>query len=135
MRKLTIGQLAKQAGLNVETVRYYERRKLIPSPPRFAGGYRIYADAALMRVKFIIAAKQFGFSLQEIEALLVFWSKPDADCGKFKQIVIVKIRELTRNIQEQKKKKRELDGLISKCRGKCDPQHCLKMMELAAAKL
>ncbi|MBV8981026.1 MAG: MerR family transcriptional regulator [Acidimicrobiia bacterium] len=66
MDVLTIGELAREAGVNVETVRYYERRGLIEEPPRSASGYRQYSSDDLWRLRFIGRAKQLGFTLREI---------------------------------------------------------------------
>ncbi|HEX2578015.1 MAG TPA: MerR family transcriptional regulator [Aquihabitans sp.] len=70
MGALTIGRLADAAGVNVETVRYYERRGLLVPPPRTASGYRQYGDADLWRLAFIRRAKALGFTLAEISSLL-----------------------------------------------------------------
>lgn len=70
MAERTIGRLAEAAGVNVETIRYYERRGLIDQPPRSAQGYRHYDDDALWRLSFIRRAKDLGFTLAEIAALL-----------------------------------------------------------------
>ncbi len=67
---LTIGELARQAGVNVETVRYYERRGLLDEPPRTPSGYRQYGADDLWRLQFIARAKQLGFTLAEIADLL-----------------------------------------------------------------
>lgn len=70
MKPLTIGRLAKQAGVNLETVRYYERRGLLPRPPRSASGYRLFPAEAARRLRFIRRAQELGFSLKEIRELL-----------------------------------------------------------------
>lgn len=70
MEGFTIGKLADAAGVNVETVRYYERRGLLRQPPRTAGGYRRYSDADLWRLSFIARGKALGFTLAEIAELL-----------------------------------------------------------------
>jgi MerR family mercuric resistance operon transcriptional regulator len=70
MTERSIGELADAAGVNVETVRYYERRGLLPEPPRTPSGYRRYDDDALWRLEFVGRAKQLGFTLSEIRDLL-----------------------------------------------------------------
>ena len=70
MERLTIGQLAKQARVNRETVRSYERRRLLQRPSRSIAGYRVFSDDALRRLRFIRHAKMLGFSLEEIGELL-----------------------------------------------------------------
>ena len=70
MRALTIGQVARQAGVGVETVRFYERQGLLDAPPRRASGYRQYAPEMVARLQFIRRAKELGFALKEIRELL-----------------------------------------------------------------
>lgn len=70
MHNLTIGQLAKKAHVNIETIRYYERRGLIPEPPRSESGYRHYSQDSVIRIQFIIHAKELGFSLKDVSELL-----------------------------------------------------------------
>src|SRR3989475_12935888 len=82
MKSLTIGRLAKQAGVNVETVRFYERRGLLPKPPRSASGYRLLPADTARRLKFIRRAQALGVSLAEIAELLslpVSLRTPSAD--------------------------------------------------------
>ena len=68
--KLTIGRVASQAGVGIDTVRFYERRGLLPEPERTASGYRIYTVETIDRLNFIRRAKDLGFSLEEISTLL-----------------------------------------------------------------
>ncbi len=70
MESFSIGQLARRAGVNVETVRYYERRGLLREPPRSAAGYRQYSDDDLWRLEFIARAKRLGFTLAEVTSLV-----------------------------------------------------------------
>jgi DNA-binding transcriptional MerR regulator len=68
--KLTIGNVAKESGVNVETIRYYERQGLLPEPPRTESGYRLFSRAAIRQVRFIKRAQQLGFSLKETKEIL-----------------------------------------------------------------
>src|SRR5260370_16511544 len=70
MKSLTIGHLPRQAGVNLETVRYYERRGLLPKPPRSASDYRLFPMDAARRLRFIRRAQELRFSLKEIRELL-----------------------------------------------------------------
>ena len=70
MNGLKSGQLAKEVGINVETLRYYERRALIQEPPRRESGYRIYPHSSIERIRFIKSAQELGFTLEEIKELL-----------------------------------------------------------------
>ena len=78
---LTIGQVAEAADVNVQTIRYYERRGLFPTPRRTPSGYRQYADEAVARLRFIKHAQELGFSLQEIQDLLGLRVRHGAACA------------------------------------------------------
>ena len=97
MKSLTIGHLAKQAGVNLETVRYYERRGLLPRPPRSASGYRLFPAEAARRLRFIRRAQELGFSLREISELLTLRVDPDTTCGEVKQRADDKIADIEGN--------------------------------------
>jgi MerR family transcriptional regulator, mercuric resistance operon regulatory protein len=83
----TIGQLAKVAGVNVETIRYYERRGLISQPPKPAEGYRTYPNATLARIFFIKRAQELGFTLKEINKLL---SLDESHCSEVQELAEVR---------------------------------------------
>jgi len=78
---LTIGKLARHGGVNIMTIRYYERRGLLPAPARTASGYRLYADDAVRRLQFIRQAQLLGFSLAEIQDLLSLRMQPGTTCA------------------------------------------------------
>jgi DNA-binding transcriptional MerR regulator len=75
---LTIGRLAGEVGVSIDTVRFYERRGLLPEPPRTEGGYRAYSDGDAWRLGFILRAKELGFTLREIGDLLDGGADPEA---------------------------------------------------------
>jgi len=80
MESMTIGKLAKRAGVGVETIRFYERKGLLPEPPRRYSGYREYPESAIDRVRFIRRAKELGFTLKEIGELLELRIRPGTTC-------------------------------------------------------
>jgi DNA-binding transcriptional MerR regulator len=92
---LTIGELARDAGVNVETIRYYERRGLLPEPPRTRAGYRLYGDDARWRLEFVCRAKQLGFTLTEIRDLL------DASAGTSVDDVLSAARRKLAEVDEK----------------------------------
>lgn len=94
MATMTIGQLASQAGVGVETVRFYERMGLIEDPPRRHSGYRAYPSQALSRLRFIRQAKELGFSLKEIKGLLDMRIESPRACSEVRQRVDEKISDL-----------------------------------------
>lgn len=111
---LTSGQVAQQADVNVQTVRYYERRKLLPRPPRTEGGFRLYPAHVVGQVRFIKRAQGLGFSLIEIEDLLRL-SGTGAKCNDVKQRVERKIADVDQKIAELQKLRSALAGLTRTC--------------------
>ncbi len=81
MKSMTIGQVAKQTGVGIETIRFYERRGLIDEPPRRDSGYRQYSEDVIARLEFIKRAKELGFSLKEINELFSLRVDHDTSCG------------------------------------------------------
>jgi Hg(II)-responsive transcriptional regulator len=115
MNRLTIGQVAKKARVNVMTVRYYERRGLIPEPPRLDSGYRQYLPETVRRIFFIKSAQELGFSLREIEELLSLRVRDDDGCGEVKRKAQGKIAEIEEKIGALTKMKRALTKLTAAC--------------------
>ena len=113
METLTIGRLAHEAGVNIETIRYYERRGLIRQPPRTSSGYRQYSAADLWRLQFISRAKQLGFTLAEIATLV----GPDetAPATSVLALARAKIRILSDHQTELAATRARLERLIDVC--------------------
>ncbi len=120
MESLTIGQLAKKADVNIETVRYYERRGLIPEPPRRESGYRQYPVETVARILFIKRAKDIGFSLKEISELLSLRVDPDRSSSEVKKRAEAKIKDIEEKILILQRMKETLAGLVKGCDG-CRP--------------
>ncbi len=121
---LTIGNLAKRGGVNLETIRYYERQGLIQKPPRLQSGYRIFPLEAVQRVRFIKQAQALGFSLKEIKELFALQVDSDstgADVKKRAQAKLADIEAKIKNLSAMKKALKELtascncSGSISEC--------------------
>jgi MerR family transcriptional regulator, copper efflux regulator len=115
MGSLTIGELAKQARVNRETVRYYERRRLLPRPARSLSGYRVFPDDALRRLRFIRHAKVLGFSLNEISELLTLRINSIETCDRVRERTEVKIADIERRIQALQHMKDALSELVAAC--------------------
>ena len=116
--KLTIGKLAQLGGVNLETVRYYEREGLLPKPPRTTAGYRIFSRDAARRLQFIKRAQGLGFSLIEIRELLSLRMKPGtrhADVRSRAQAKIVDIEQKIRTLQRMKSALRTLTERCEAC--------------------
>ena len=95
---LNIGEAARQGGVSVEALRYYERQGLIAAPDRNANGYRRYAPAAVQRVRFIKRAQDVGFTLNDIGDLLSLKGDPGASCGDVRDRARTKLDEIDQKI-------------------------------------
>ncbi|MFQ5483190.1 MAG: MerR family transcriptional regulator [Nitrospinaceae bacterium] len=125
MKTMTIGQAAKKAGVGVETVRFYERQGLIDQPPiPSTGGYRIYPAATVEQIRFIRQAQELGFSLREIEELLLLRTDPTTDCSDVRERAQVKLNEILRKIAVMKGIQAALEKLIAACPGQGALQVC-----------
>ncbi len=120
-RQFTIGTLAREAGVNVETVRYYQRVGLLDEPEKPARGYRRYDAATLARVRFIRRAKQLGFSLEEIGELLELG---DGHCSDVRARAERKHRRIREQIADLRAMARTLEGLIAACKAGQNETHC-----------
>lgn len=119
---MTIGRLAKEAGVNVETIRYYQRRGLVEEPHKPAGGHRRYPRAALERLAFIRRAQALGFSLAEIQTLLEY--SDGRSWRETRRIAQKKYATLSGHVSQLNRMRRGLKALISKSiagrgRGRC----------------
>ncbi len=117
MKELTIGKLAKRAGVTIDTVRFYERRGLVAEPKRTASNYRIYSAAEVARLKFIKKAKLLGFSLNEIKELLILRHTPEATKAEVKSRVESKIRVIKAKIIDLNHILEDLEKLNQSCNG------------------
>jgi len=118
MKSLTIGRLAKQAGVNLETVRFYERRGLLPRPPRSASEYRLFPVEAARRLRFIRRAQELGFSLKEIRELLslrVSRTTRSADIRARAEAKVADIEAKIRSLESMKKTLRKLTRICDGC--------------------
>jgi MerR family mercuric resistance operon transcriptional regulator len=111
---MTIGRLAKAAGVNVETIRYYQRRGLIEAPQKPLGGQRRYPGATLVALGFIRRAQQLGFSLEEVRALMSLGEK--ADCGEARLIAERKHAVLQTRVTQLVTQLGQLEAFIEACK-------------------
>ena len=109
---MQIGQVAREAGVSVETVRYYERRDLLPRASRTHGGYRIFTEHTIDRVKFIKQAQELGFSLREISTLL---SADGRDCVHVRDLLDVKLADLDTRINAMRIFRDRLVHYLTEC--------------------
>ena len=114
---LTIGKLAKASNVNTDTLRYYERQKLLLPVSRSSAGYRIYEQESIDRVRFIKKAQSLGFSLSEISQLLHFDGSREANAGDVLAITNKKIDQQHQKIKELKEIESVLQKLAAQCAG------------------
>ncbi len=112
---LSIGQVADAADVNIQTIRYYERRGLFAAPKRTPAGYRQYADDAVARLRFIKHAQELGFSLQEIQELLGLRVRHGAACDTVEWKTRKKIEVVQQRIRDLQRMKRTLERLAAAC--------------------
>ena len=120
----TIGRLATQANVAVDTIRFYEREGLLPKPSRRASGYREYSLADVKRVQFIRRAKELGFSLEEIRELLTLETDRDHGVEGIKQRAKKRLEELNQKIAQFIEMRDQLAELVNACPGCGEPESC-----------
>jgi MerR family mercuric resistance operon transcriptional regulator len=117
---LKIGEVAERGGVNLQTIRYYEREGLLPEPPRLASGYPIFPKGAVRRVRFIKRAQELGFSLAEIRDLLSLREHADAGAQQMCERAKAKIADIEEKIRTLRAMKNALNRLAERCPG-CGP--------------
>lgn len=122
---MTIGELAHKAGVNPQTIRYYEREGLLPDAHRWPdSGYRDYGDDALEQMRFIRTAKDLGFTLREIKELLEMRILPGESCAEVRQLIGAKLTDVDRRMKELRRLRRVLVKLDAACDHRADPASC-----------
>lgn len=122
MSELTIGGLAARTGVNIETIRYYERIGMIPSPPRTAGGQRRYDESHLRRLAFLRRCRELGFPLDEIRALLALVDGGDYSCEDVRNMTLRHLDSVRRRIADLQVMERTLDRMAAECAGGAVPE-------------
>lgn len=126
--KFTVSYLAREVGINLETVRFYERKGLLPKPRRSASGYRLYTTDAVRRLKFIKRAQELGFSLREILQLLALRMSPKANNAEIRRRTESKIAEIEKKIKTLESMKQVLRKLVESC-SECAPHSPCPILE------
>lgn len=124
MSGLTIGQLAQQSGVQVETVKFYQRRGLIERPPRPESGFRKYSSEAVRQIRFISRAKDLGFSLQEIGELLSLRVVPGTSCRAIKARAEAKLADIRQKQKDLERMEIILRQLAETCQGRGPLSEC-----------
>jgi MerR family transcriptional regulator, copper efflux regulator len=133
MSGLTIGRLAKAAGVGVPTVRFYERRGLLPEARRRPSGYRNYDQSAVLRIRFIRHAQELGFSLSEVEELLGLRMDPGRSCADVRVRAEAKIADIDSKMASLQRMRKVLDELVATCPGDAPTSDCPILEALADA--
>lgn len=121
-QQLTIGALAEAAGVNVETIRYYQRRGLLTEPSKPPGGHRQYTPEAAKRVRFIKRAQQLGFTLAEVDGLLLL--EDGQHCRETRQLAEHKLVIIEARIADLTRMRRLLRELVAECERGKRPKSC-----------
>ena len=115
MKNLKVGEISKIVGINVETLRYYEKIKIMPEPKRIESKYRVYDNSDVQRLLFIKRGKELGFTLKEIKELLELKIESTATCGDVKHLSEHKLKDVNEKIADLKRIKKVLEKLINQC--------------------
>ena len=128
--EVPIGALAERAGVNVETIRYYQRRGLVEEPTKPLGGHRRYSASAVKRVVFIKRAQQLGFTLEEVKALLRL--EDGQSCSETRTLAEHKLAVIEERLADLNRMRRLLKNLISECSTGKRPRSCPIIATLSA---
>lgn len=121
---LKTGEVAARAGVNVQTLRYYERRGLLKEPERRPSGYREYPPDAVQLIRFIKRAQDLGFTLSEVEDLLRLRADHESACAEVRSTAEAKIEDIEQKIRHLRAMKRALGELVASCATEGSARHC-----------
>ena len=114
-RGYLIGHMSRKTGVNIETIRYYERIAIMPKPDRTEGGNRQYNDEQLKRLFFIRRSRELGFSIEEIRALLEMVDQNDFSCSEVHDLTVVHLTSVKEKIASLKKLEKALSTMVAEC--------------------
>lgn len=127
-----IGELARKAGVSIQTVRFYERKGLLPEPYRWPdSGRRDYDEEALQQMHFIQSAKAAGFTLRKIRELLDMRLLPGKSCAEVQVMIQEKIEELDHRLVEIRRMRKSLDQMAEACRNRSSTRECPALWQIA----
>lgn len=130
---MKIGELAKQTGCEVETIRYYEREGLVPVPPRTEGNYRSYSEQDAERLLFIRHCRSLGMSLDDIRTLQHFQAKPELACDEINAMLDRHLAQTERQIQSLQRLRKQLQTLRNTCHSQLSAKDCGILQNLQSA--
>lgn len=124
MRTMSVGELSRRAGVNLETVRFYEKERILPEPERTSGGHRIYNESDVERLQFVQRAKWVGFTLKEVRKLMrVREADPAGSCDDAMELARHKLAEIDRKLAELTHMRSALTQFLDRC-PETDVEHC-----------
>ena len=121
-KRLQRAELARRTGCNLETIRYYEKIGMMPDPPRTASGYRVYDDAHVSRLRFILRARELGFSIEQIRGLLDLVDGGTQTCAEVKERTERHLADVRAKIADLKRIEKVLAGTAAQCSGEEVPE-------------
>tara|TARA_R110001592_G_scaffold27763_5_gene102653 strand:- start:13393 stop:13791 length:399 start_codon:yes stop_codon:yes gene_type:complete len=120
-KDFTIGKLSSQTGVNIETIRYYEKEGILPAPPRTEGGHRLYSEEHLRRLTFVRRSRELGFSLNEIRTMLDMVDGGNLTCSEVKDVTVKHLENVRDKISDLQKLEKTLKAIASQCKGNKTP--------------
>ena len=114
---ITIGKLSSKTGVNVETIRYYEKEGILPPPPRTQSGYRDYSEEHCKRLMFVRRSRELGFSLNEIRTMLTMVDGGSLTCAEVKDVTVTHLDDVRKKIIDLQKLEETLQKIASQCKG------------------
>ena len=137
MAVLRIGELAARTGVSIDTIRYYERRRLLPRAPRTSGGFRVFAREAVERIRFIKQAQEIGLSLEEVNELLSDGGGADK-CRRVSELLRAKLEDIDQRIKTMRSFRRTLAHHLAACERELDEKgqaaECPVVLEIGHVK-
>ncbi|MGX1501035.1 MerR family mercuric resistance operon transcriptional regulator [Labrenzia sp. MBR-25] len=121
-KRLQRADLARRTGCNLETIRYYEKTGMMPDPPRTASGYRVYDDAHISRLRFILRARELGFSIEQIRGLLELVDGGTQTCAEVKERTEQHLADVRAKIDDLKRIEKVLATTAAQCSGEDIPE-------------
>ena len=120
--KQSIGELSRQTGCKVETIRYYERIEILPPPARTEGGHRVYNESHFKRLNFVLRARRLGFSLEDVRRLLELSDGEGETCEHVERMATDRLTQVRNKMSDLVLMEEGLDGMVKECRTGTTPQ-------------
>ncbi len=130
--KLSIGELSRETGCHIETIRYYEKRKLLPEPPRTPGGHRVYGAEHLRRLNFILRGRELGFTMAQVRDLLELADHREQACSTVHELTLAHLGDVRRKLADLQRLEQVLEQIAARC-GEGEMPECPIIEALYAA--